>query len=131
MSSSALRRLLLALVAAACTGSAAAALTWEKKVVELDVPSGAAEAVAVFPFRNAGTAPIRIAMVLSSCDCVTAQPAKDIYGAGESGELRAVFKPGSRTGRMERIISIVTDDAPEAPVSLILRIEVKPAPAAG
>lgn len=118
-------------LALACAGPGTAALTWAKTVVEIDVPAGAAEAAAVFPFRNTGDGPVRIAMVLSSCDCVTAQPAKDTYAPGEAGELRAVFKPEGRTGRMERTISIVTAENPESPVTLVLRIQARPAPTSG
>jgi hypothetical protein len=117
-----------ALVLLACRVPATAALVWPKTSVEIVVPAGASETV-VFPFRNAGPAPVRIAMVLSSCDCVTAQSRETPYASGEAGEIRAVFKAGERTGRMERTISVVTDDAPESPVTLVLRIQVNPAAA--
>lgn len=117
-------------LALVCAGPGTAALTWAKTVVELDVPAGATEAAAVFSFRNTGAGPVRIAMVVASCDCITARPAKETYAPGETGEIKVVFDPAGLSGRVVRTIAIVTDDTPEAPVTLTLKIQLPP-PATG
>lgn len=125
-----LHLVLFAVLTAACAKPGAAALTWTKTLVELDVPAGAAKAATVFPFRNTGAGPIRIAMVVASCDCITARPAKETYAPGETGEIQVVFDPTGLSGRVVRTIAIVTDDTPETPVLLTLKIQLPP-PATG
>jgi len=125
-----LRLVLFTILASAGAKPGAAALTWAKTVVELDVPAGAAKAATVFSFRNTGVGPVRIAMVVASCDCITARPAKETYAPGETGEIKVVFDPAGLSGRVVRTIAIVTDDTPEAPVTLTLKIQLPP-PATG
>ena len=107
-----------------CVRPCAGALAWTNGVIELDLVTRPEAATAVFPFRNDGTGAVRIAMVMSSCDCVTTKLEKEVYAPGESGEIKAIFKPEGSSGRIERTIAVVTDDTPETPTVLILRIQL-------
>ncbi|WP_438481949.1 DUF1573 domain-containing protein [Oleiharenicola lentus] len=107
-----------------CVRSGFATLTWERLVSEVDLSNGADQAEVVFRFKNTGPNPVHIAMVLSSCDCVTAELKKETYAAQESGELRATFKRERKNGRVLRTINVVTAENPETPTTLTLRIQL-------
>lgn len=125
-----MKRALTSLILIALALPLRAELVWEKKLVELDLSARPAETVATYPFRNTGKEPVRIAIVLSSCDCATPKLEKDVVAPAESGEIRVTFKPDGTTGRLERTVAVITADAPESPTILTLRVVVPPAPRA-
>ena len=104
--------------------SAQAQLVWEKSVCQLRAQPGDEMVEAVFRFRNAGTFPVKITQVLTSCGCTTARPEKELYAPGEKGEITAVFKIGSRVGRQNKTIAVHTDPPPEKPIFLGMVTEI-------
>lgn len=101
----------------------AAALEWTSTLAEPEVLPGQETIEAVFPFINAGDRPVTILTVESECGCTTAELAKKTYAPGEGGEIKAVFIPGARVGRQEKIITVKTD-APGEAVELRLQVEI-------
>jgi hypothetical protein len=106
------------------TATAQGGLAWSKEEIRLAAPAGGATVSAAFPFRNAGGRPVRILAIQPGCDCLAASVEKDTWATGESGELRAVFTLGGRTGLQDRVIAVTTDDAPDKPVRLRLLVDI-------
>jgi len=99
-------------------GSARAQLVWEQKLIELRAQPGDEKVEAAYRFRNAGSFPVKIAKLTSSCGCTTAQLAKDTYAPGEAGEILVTFKIGSRIGLQKKTIEVRTDPPAADPVVL-------------
>lgn len=118
-------RLSAGLTLAAGVGvSARAALSWETTRVEAVADARDTRFEAVFPFRNAGERPVTVLDVRASCGCTTPQLARRRYEPGEGGEVRALFEFGDRVGRQQKTVTVVTDDAPGQPVTLVLAVTI-------
>jgi len=111
---------MLALLAAA---GPARALEWKDTAREARAAPFAETVDLVYEFRNAGSRPVTVADVQTSCHCISAAPDKRVYQPGETGRITAHFVVADRFGLYERTISVASDDAPE-PMQLTARIEV-------
>jgi Protein of unknown function (DUF1573) len=80
--------------------------------------------VAKYRFINAGTLPVRIDEVQTSCGCTTATLAKKEYAPGESGKIEAKFDFAGRIGHQEKWILVTTDSTPEQPIVLRLVVNI-------
>src|ERR1700730_13998671 len=94
-------------------------LKWENPEQTFTVKPLDKVIVAKFRFTNVGTTSLKITDMQPSCGCTTAFLEKKEYAPGESGEIEARFKPGSRVGRQEKWITVKTDWV--APQPTILR----------
>ncbi len=99
------------------------ALVWAQTKVAQVAKAGQERAEGVFAFRNGGTRPVTITAVESSCGCTTAELPKKTYAPGETGEIRARFEFGARTGRQQKVLTVTTDDA-QAPTLLVLQVDI-------
>jgi hypothetical protein len=118
----------LACVVVLALGTAAPrllALDWTRVREEVSAYEGDEEAAAAFIYRNPGHAPVTITSVDASCGCTDAEVEKRVVAPGESGVLRATMQIGTRTGRQEKWITVTTDEAPAAPVTLTLVVNIK------
>jgi len=114
---------LLALLAIATLAVSSKALEWKSVAQSVTTAPFQTKQAAVYHFRNAGSRPVTINDVQTSCDCLEATPDKKTYAPGESGEIRALFTVGDRIGLYERTVTVVTDE-PGNPAHLTLQIEV-------
>lgn len=80
--------------------------------------------MAVFRFRNQGDKPVRIVSLDPSCGCITAEPSKEVYAPGESGEIRVEMAIAGNVGHLRRSIAVETDDAAGRFVDLTLSVDV-------
>lgn len=87
-----------------------AGLVFESRQLELEADLGDQKAEAVFKFRNEGEDPVLIKRVRSSCGCTVPELDKNEYAPGESGEIRALFTFGSRTGKQQKRVTVETDE---------------------
>jgi hypothetical protein len=87
-----------------------AELVFESQEIELQAALSDEQAEAVFRFRNEGDAPITIKRVRSSCGCTVPELDKNDYAPGESGEIRALFTFGSRSGKQQKRITVETNE---------------------
>jgi hypothetical protein len=99
-------------------------LAWETYRVELTTRPGDQEAVARFAFKNTSSHPVTITGVHPSCGCTTAELAKRTYAPGEAGSIRASLEVGDRVGTRDVTIEVYTDDTPDAPVVLGLKVTI-------
>ncbi len=96
------------------TASLHAELIWEKPFQSFHRLPSDGHLDAKFAFRNAGKTPVRVRKVQTSCGCTTASLVKDTYAPGESGEIAVKFTFGDRKGAHRKVITVTTDDKPEA-----------------
>ena len=113
---------ILALLAGGQTGRAA--LEWKTTDLQLKTEVGQERAVAVFPFRNGGNKPVRIISIDPSCSCMAAEPGKEVYASGETGEIRVEVALAGYVGRLRRSVAVETDDATGKFTELILTVDI-------
>ena len=101
-----------------------AQLKWDTMEQTLKAKPGDREIVATYRFTNAGTTPITIDNVHTSCGCTTAALTKNDYAPGESGQIVARMDIGSRTGHQEKSILVTTKQDPKTPTVLRLIADI-------
>jgi hypothetical protein len=79
---------------------------------------------AVFAFRNAGDAPVRILALDPSCSCMSAEPDKAVHAPGESGEIRVYLALTGYVGRVHRTLAVTTDEARGDVTELTLTVDI-------
>ena len=113
----------------ATTVTVRAALTWEKREVDLGVQDASKEPgtlEARFPFTNPGPGAVEIRSLQPGCSCTVAELPKRRFEPGERGEVLLRFEVGERVGRQEKLLTVETsdDDPNTGPVVLRLRTEI-------
>ena len=73
-----------------------------------------------FVFANAGKSDLIIHKVRSSCGCTAVSPKEKVIKPGQSSSIKAIFNSGTRVGRQNKSITIITND-PKSP-NLVLRV---------
>jgi hypothetical protein len=66
----------------------------------------------VYTFTNTGSAPLIIGDISSTCGCTVPRLEKNQFAPGERGELKIVFDPKGRVGRVNTEINVVTNAQP-------------------
>ena len=101
-----------------------AALEWKTTDIQLKAGIGQEQAVAIFPFRNGGDRPVRIVSLDPSCSCMAAEPGKERYAPGESGEIRVELALAGYVGRLRRSVAVETDDPDHKFAELTLTVDI-------
>jgi len=122
------RPLLLILATALAASSCFASLSFDSNQVELHLSLQETNAVAVFPFINAGKKRIAIKSLKTSCVCTTASSDKNTYAPGEHGTISVNYRPKERSTTSEKDILVETDDSALPINGLKLRIIVPEPP---
>jgi hypothetical protein len=78
-----------------------------------------------FRLKNAGTAPLILNAVRTSCGCTAAQPTKSNLLPGEESEIAVNFDTNSDHGPATRTITVFTNDPHHQQLQLTLRGDVK------
>jgi hypothetical protein len=104
--------------------SAHAQLAWEKPVQRFERSPEDKAVEARYAFRNAGSAPITIRSLRSSCGCTTARLEQKTYAPGESGAVTLRFAFGDRKGAHRKGVTVHTDEQGAAPVVLLLEVNI-------
>jgi hypothetical protein len=113
-------------------GTVLAELKWEQTTLELHPSIGDKEAIAHFKYQNAGTSPVHIKSVHTSCGCTVAKLQRDDVAPGEKGEITATFNIGDRTGFQQKTLIVEMDHPAHATAVLTLKaflpetLEIKP-----
>jgi len=101
-----------------------AALEWKTTDLRLKTEIGQEQAIAAYPFRNAGSRPVRIVALDPSCSCVSAEPDKELYAPGETGEIRVDVALTGYVGRLRRSVAVETDDPDQKYTELTLTLDI-------
>lgn len=100
-----------------------AALEWKAATLTFTTAPFQKTQDVVFEFRNTGPRPVTILDIQTNCECLDAGADQTVYAPGAGGAIKARFTIDERAGLYERLILVVTDEAP-AGVRLLVRIEV-------
>jgi len=78
-----------------------------------------------FRLKNAGTAPLTISGVRTSCGCTAAQPTKSHLLPGEDSAIAVSFDTHADHGPATRTITVLTNDPDHQQLQLTMRGDVK------
>jgi hypothetical protein len=78
-----------------------------------------------FRLKNAGTGPLTISAVRTTCGCTAAQPTKSRLLPGEESSIAVSFDTSSDHGPATRPITVITNDPIHQQIELTLRGDVK------
>jgi hypothetical protein len=115
---------LAATVGAGNGGRAASDLAWKSDTIVLAADRGTKTVEALLQFKNNSSHPVRVVDVKPSCGCISTEMANEVFAPAETGEIKAVFTVGSKSGREEKYIEISTDEADTAPYRINLLVTV-------
>jgi hypothetical protein len=79
----------------------------------------------IFKIRNAGTAPLILGAVQTSCGCTAAQPTKTNIAPGEESAIAVTFDTRSDHGAATRVVTVATNDPKHQQLTLTLKGDVK------
>lgn len=79
----------------------------------------------IFRLKNAGTAPLAINAVRTSCGCTAAQPTKSQLLPGEESSIAVSFDTRADHGPATRTITVFTNDPNHQQLQLTMRGDVK------
>jgi hypothetical protein len=78
-----------------------------------------------FQLKNAGTGPLSISSVRTSCGCTAARPTKSELLPGEDSAIAVSFDTGADHGPATRTITVFTNDPAHQQLQLTMRGDVK------
>ena len=73
----------------------------------------------VFIIKNTGNAPLLIRSVKASCGCTVPEWPKELIDVGSTAEIKVTFNSGTKKGRQNKTITLVTNAIPSTKVLLI------------
>jgi Protein of unknown function (DUF1573) len=79
----------------------------------------------VFHLKNAGSAPLIISGVRTSCGCTAAQPSKSQLLPGEESDIAVSFDTRTDRGPATRTITVISNDPAHQQLDLTMRGDVK------
>jgi len=95
-------------------------IEFEEKVFNFGTMEQRATVEHEFVFTNTGQSDLLIRKVSSSCGCTAVSPKEKTIKPGQSSSIKAIFSSGTRTGRQNKSITVITND-PNSP-NVILRV---------
>ncbi len=105
-------------------GFGAQSLAWEKDTIDLTADIGAKTIEKSLRFKNKSSHFVRVVDVHPSCGCISVEMSKDSLAPGEEGEIKVIFKVGSKSGQEKKHIDISSDESGSAAyrVNLVINI---------
>ena len=71
-----------------------------------------------FQFTNAGKSNLILRKISSSCGCTAVSPKEKVIEPGQSSSIKATFSSGTRRGKQNKTITIITNDPKQSTVVL-------------
>ena len=78
----------------------------------------------VFKFTNKGKSDLIIRKIRATCGCTTVAPEKTTIKPGESSSFKVIFNPGSRKGRQNKTVYVISNDPKASNERLIIKGEI-------
>ena len=72
-----------------------------------------------FLIKNIGNAPLLVRSVKGSCGCTVAEWPKELIEVGESAKIKVTFSSGTKKGRQNKTVTLVTNSIPSTKVLII------------
>jgi len=79
-----------------------------------------------FVFKNTGKEKLILRKIKSSCGCTAVSPKDKEIEPGESSSIKAIFSSGTRKGRQNKSITVITNDPKNSRIILRISGEVNP-----
>ena len=79
-----------------------------------------------FVFKNVGKDNLILRKIKSSCGCTAVSPKDKVIEPGKSSSIKAIFSSGTRKGRQNKSITVITNDPKNSRIILRLSGEVSP-----
>ncbi|MBI5193158.1 MAG: DUF1573 domain-containing protein [Nitrospirae bacterium] len=79
-----------------------------------------------FSFENKGTADLHIQEVTTSCGCTAALVSSNTLKPGETGQIKVSYDSQGRAGKVDRVITVVSNDPVEPSKELTISAMVDP-----
>ncbi len=114
------KRLLFLLLVLAVAIPVQGQIIFDKETLEYHATLLDEQWEAVYRFTNIGETTVTISKVTTSCGCTVATMDKNLYRPGESGEIKALFTFGTRTGTQRKRISVETTGVVRKSHSLVM-----------
>lgn len=102
----------------------AAALSWDRTEVRLQMDPDQEEIKANYRVTNEGENTIRISRVKTSCGCTGSIINRKILEPGEATEITATFNRGRRQGINRNRLQVFVDSQPEPVATLLMTVEI-------
>lgn len=99
-------------------------LQWASQELKFNPSPSEVAVVGKFKFTNIGTSEAKILKASSSCGCTTVAFDKKRFAPGESGELKATFKFGSRVGLQQKVILVESNDPKQPRTVLTMKVNI-------
>lgn len=96
----------------------APAITLKEKVFDFGSMDQRKTVEHEFVFTNTGKSNLEIRKVRSSCGCTAVSPKEKVIHPGQSSSIKAIFSSGTRIGRQNKSITIITND-PKNPTVIV------------
>ncbi|MFT5622900.1 MAG: hypothetical protein ACI9FZ_000827 [Bacteroidia bacterium] len=112
------------IVVMAAVSVAHAELQFEKTVIEDVIAPDAKNYPFEFPFTNDGDSIVEISEIKTTCGCTTAKLEKMVYAPGESGLITGSFSVGTRQGKQEKKVRVLTKDLAQPEIQLALKLDI-------
>jgi len=79
-----------------------------------------------FIFKNTGKNNLILRKIKSSCGCTAVSPKDKVIEPGKTSSIKAIFSSGTRKGRQNKSITVITNDPKNSRVILRISGEVNP-----
>lgn len=77
-----------------------------------------------YKFKNEGKSDLLIRKIRSTCGCTTVAPKSKVVKPGESSSVKVIFNPGTRSGKQNKSIYVITNDPKKSNVRLTIKGEI-------
>lgn len=78
-----------------------------------------------FVFKNTGKSDLIIRKIKSTCGCTVVNPKETVIKPGQTSSLKAIFNSGTRRGRQNKTVTVITNDPENSMILLRLTGEVE------
>jgi len=78
-----------------------------------------------FVFKNTGKSDLIIRKIKSTCGCTVVNPKETVIKPGQTSSLQAIFNSGTRRGRQNKTVTVITNDPKNSMILLRLTGEVE------
>ncbi len=79
-----------------------------------------------FVFKNVGKSDLILRKIKSGCGCTAVSPKDKVIEPGKSSSIKAIFSSGTRKGRQNKSITVITNDPKNSRIILRISGEVNP-----
>jgi hypothetical protein len=110
---------------AATPPAAAPKIQFNKTVYDFGTTSLVDSVTGTFTYQNVGVADLKMSKPQPSCGCTVASVKPDVLKPGDKGELVFTVRVGGQRGRLEKHITVPSNDPASPTVSLSIKIEMK------